>query len=380
MSFTTGIFIAFMAGVCFVHYLLPGGRWQNLFLLLASMAFYMWGAPRYGILIAATVGVSYGFALLIERLGGRGRKLALALGIVLLLSELFVFKYYDFFLTAIMDITGLDLSGNLLGLALPVGISFYTFSTVGYLIDVGRGATAAEKNFIDYALFVSFLPAVLSGPIGRAGELLPQFKSRRDFRYGNLRVGLQRFLTGAFRKVVLADGLLIVVGDVFADPAAYGGLTVALSVLFYSLIVYLDFSGYSDMAVGAGRMLGIELRENFRAPFFARDMGDFWKRWHMSLTSWLTDYIFTPLVWSRWGNRLLYGRRWEEKKPVVLINIVIVFLVSGIWHGAGYGYMVWGLAHGLMRLLEERVPGLKSRRGDGRVKKALGAARVYLFH
>ena len=245
------------------------------------------------------------------------------------------------------------------------------------MLDCMRGSIKPEKNIITYSLFVSFFPQLLSGPIPRAKELLPQYRQARSPAFCDLWNGGNRLLLGLVKKVLVADWLAVFIDLAYKSPETVGGGTMLLMFALYNLRIFFDFSGYTDMAVGLGEMLGIKLPENFRSPFLAPDMAGFWKRWHMSLTGWLTDYIFTPLVWSRWGNKLLFGKKWDEHKPVILPNIVIVFLVSGLWHGAGLTYLVWGLIHGMLRVFEELTP----KKIKKKTKKGIGLilGRVYVF-
>ena len=266
-----------------------------------------------------------------------------------------------------MDILGIAAENARFSLALPVGISFYTFTVIGYLADIKTGKSQAEHNFIDFALFVTFFPAILSGPIGRGREMLPQLKEHRAFEYDKVREGLQRFLVGAFRKVVLADGIGVIVNKVAAAPDNYNSLTVIAAILLYGIEMYNDFAGYTDMAVGSAKILGINIRENFAVPYMAGDLTGFWSRWHMSLTSWFRDYIYIPLGGNRKGKLRKY------------INILIIFLVSGLWHGAGLGYIVWGLMHGLLRIAEENIPALRIKPESGKLRVFLGRCWIYLF-
>ncbi|MEA4911440.1 MAG: MBOAT family O-acyltransferase, partial [Oscillospiraceae bacterium] len=271
-----------------------------------------------------------------------------------------------------------------LTLALPAGISFYTFTVVGYAVDVYHKKLEPEKDFVTYALFVSFFPSVLMGPIARAGEMLPQYKAEHKFEYGNLVEGLQRFLTGAFKKVVIADGLGVIVDAVYGSLADYRGPMLLTAVVFYAVQLYADFSGYTDMALGAAKVLGFTLRENFKAPYLATDVSDLWTRWHLSLTTWLTDYIFTPLVWSRWYDKLAHKKDWEQRAPSFGANILIVFLLSGLWHGAGLTFILWGLANGAARCAEDALQRARKRRGVKKKKRAPfclinNLGRVYVF-
>ncbi len=364
MVFNSITFLIFLAVSAAAYYLLPG-RWRNAFLLVASYVFYMWKLPQYGALVLAVTGASYAFARAVDKAAEQKKRKALFIaGLLVSLLALAVFKYYNFFmaeLAALFSLFGLTLTPAALTLALPAGISFYTFTVVGYLIDVYHKKTACEKDFVTYALFVSFFPSVLMGPIARAGELLPQFKTEHKFEYSNLVEGLQRFLTGAFKKVVVADGLGIIVDGVYGDLANYRGLTLLAAVVFYALQLYCDFSGYTDMALGAARLLGFSLRENFKAPYLASTLGGFWSRWHRSLTDWLRDYIYIPLGGSRRGF------------PRKLFNILIVFIVSGLWHGAGVNFIVWGLWLAVWRIAEELI--LRARGAD-RDGPRTGAGRV----
>ena len=335
-----------------VYYTVPG-RFQNAFLLIASYVYYMWQMPRYGIISAVLTLFSYGLAFLIAKSTGKKKGWTLAGGIIVLAGILFVYKYLSFTLSVFADITGRE--PPVLKLMMPLGISFYIFQMIGYLIDVFHEKLAPERDIVKYALFVSFFPQILSGPIGRATELLPQYEGSRRFEYLNVTEGMRRFLCGAARKIVVADGIGILVDSVYREPGSVGGLAAVLATLLYSVQLYFDFSGYSEMAIGSAKMLGITLRENFKAPYFAVSMSDFWRRWHISLTSWLEDYIFIPLVWSRWWDKVFFRKTMDERKPSVLINIFIIFIISGIWHGAGWNYIIWGSLQGIYRIIEELI-------------------------
>ncbi len=381
MVFTTPVFLIFLLAVLAVYYLLPA-RFRNAFLLFASYVYYMYAVPQYGVLVLFSTALTYFAARFIAKEDAqKKRRLWLALAVVLNLAVLFIFKYYNFFMDTVSAITGGALQSAALTLVLPVGISFYTFQVLGYVIDVYNRKTEPEKDFFTFALFVSFFPQILAGPIGRAGELLPQYREAHDFDYTNLSLGFQRFLTGAFKKLVVADGVGCLVNAVYADLDKWTGVPTIIAVVLYGAQLYCDFSGYSDMAIGVGKMLGFTLRENFAAPYLATNISGFWKRWHMSLTSWFNDYIFTPLVWSRWANKLFFGKRWQEHKPHFALNLLIVFFISGLWHGAAVTYVVWGLLQGLLRVGEELVhrllPKKKGAKPSGFVN-ALKRTGVYL--
>ncbi|MEG1557886.1 MAG: MBOAT family O-acyltransferase [Oscillospiraceae bacterium] len=351
-------FIIFVLVTAAVYLKLPR-KYQNIFLLAASYTFYMWAIPAYAVFIGFSTFLTYGMALLLGHLpDGKKRKLVFAASLLLNLGVLFVFKYYNFFMESICGVFsffGSFSQPSLLSLAAPLGISFYTFQTVGYTIDIHRRSLEPEKNFVTYALFVSFFPQIVSGPIGRAKELLPQFKTEHRFCKERAVDGAQRFVYGLFKKAVIADGLSVIVNTVYGDLGTYKGIMLIFAAAAYAVQIYCDFSGYTSMALGAAKFLGFELRENFNAPYYAENISGFWKRWHMSLTTWLQDYIFIPLVWSRWANKLFFGKNADKHAPHIAANIVILFLLSGLWHGASWNFVVWGLLHALFRLGEELV-------------------------
>ncbi len=347
-------FLIFLLTVSII-YLNIGKKFQNSFLLLSSFVFYIVGAPQYAFLLILTIGISFFAGVQIEKASSQKAKNIIATLVILYAVFVLVFfKYFNF----ISETVALALSGTAegaLSLVLPLGISFYTFQLIGYILDVTRGKIDAERNFIDYALFMSFFPQIISGPIGRATELLPQYKQHHTFDYGRTVEALQRILQGAFKKVVVANGIGVIVDGYFGVLNECRGASLIVAMLLYFVQLYADFSGYTDMAVGSARLLGIKLRENFSAPYFSRNYSTFWSRWHISLSSWLQDYIFTPLVWSRWFNKVVYKNKWEEKAPHFIANIFIVFVISGIWHGATLNFLIWGCLQGLFRIGEELI-------------------------
>ncbi len=270
------------------------------------------------------------------------------------LLPLLVFKYYNFLndsLTAWLAVVGLKFSLPGLNWAVPVGISFFTFQAVGYMLDVYHGRVKAEKNLLDYVLFVSFFPQVMSGPISKADELLPQIKNPHTFNYEQGKQGLKYLLWGMFIKLVIADRLGLFVDTVYANYIHYSGATCLVASIFYTLQIYCDFAGYSLMAIGLARTLGFNLINNFKRPYLATSITDFWRRWHISLTRWLTQQIYIPLGGSRCGKLRTY---W---------NIFITFLVSGIWHGANWTFIVWGVMHGVFQIVEKAL-GWQKYEGD----------------
>ena len=360
MTFNTAAFALFFPIVLLGAFLVPR-RVQNLWLLAASGFFYLYNAPRFGIYFLCTIALTYAAGLVIGRLQGKkSGKAALALALLLLLGALGVLKYYDFFTGALQSALaaiGVLWQPASLGIAEPLGISFYTFTAAGYLIDLGRGKVKAEKNPIDLALFLSFFPQQLSGPIARADSLLPQLKTPRRFNKADFAAGAQRFVYGLMKKAVVADWLMAFNDAVLYRLGDQNPLCILSAILLYSMQLYFDFSGYCDMALGCARMLGLRLCENFRAPYFATSFSELWSRWHISLTSWLRDYLYIPLGGSRRG----FGRK--------LLNILIVFTVSGLWHGAAWGYVVWGILHAVLRIAQELLGKLRR----GREKKGSAA-------
>ena len=353
MIFVSVKYFLFLGLSVLIYYLLPRrGPVRNFFLLIANYFFYIQAIPAYAAFIIFSTLLSYFSAILIEKTENqKTRKILLAAAIFLNLAPLLLFKYYNFIGAAVSSLLPAVFSP--ITWAAPLGISFYTFQSTGYIIDVSRKAVPSERNIICYALFVSFFPQILSGPIGRAKELLPQFKEQHKIEYLNIQSGFQRFLFGLFKKVVIADLLGLFVDYVYADPHNAAGFVSLAAVIAYALQIYCDFSGYSDMAVGSAKMFGFSLVDNFAAPYYATNMSGFWKRWHISLTSWFSDYIFVPLVWSRWWNKIFFGKKADEHPPHFYMNLIIIFVISGLWHGASICFIVWGLLHGIFRCLEE---------------------------
>lgn len=376
MNFTSAEFLLFFPVVLLLFRVLPPGR-RWILLLLASWTFYMSMNPSTGILLILATTCSYLAGLRIEdcrKAEGSGYKVRLwsAIGIGVPLACLAVFKYAGFAadnVSFLANALGFTAAARLPRFILPVGISFYTFQTLSYVIDVRRGTIPAERHFGFYALFVSFFPQLVAGPIERPGKLIPQLRRvcgmpqtsrecqgaalRADTTqasgYGvnatadDLMAGFGRMLLGFFKKLAVADYLARFIEPVFADPSGASCPSVILAAVLFAIQIYCDFSGYSDIACGAARMLGIRLTENFRQPYSAGSLHEFWRRWHISLTSWLTDYIYIPLGGSRRG---LFRQ---------LMNIMIVFALSGLWHGADWTFVIWGLLHGAVMCIEALV-------------------------
>lgn len=316
---------------------------QNVFIVIVSYIFYGWWNWTFLLLIAITSLCSYvsGIAIQKTQLRGGGRKLTLILNTCINLLILGVYKYYDFFVnsfvTAFQQI-GIHLESHSLGLVLPVGISFYTFQALSYTIDVYKGKLQPTKDLVSFLAFISFFPQLVAGPIERATNLLPQFMKMRTFNYSMAIDGMRQILWGFFKKVVIADSCATLVNQIFDNYQHESGSTLLLGAIYFTFQIYGDFSGYSDIAIGTAKLFGISLMRNFNLPYFSRDIAEFWRRWHISLTTWFRDYIYIPLGGSR------------VSKLEVIRNTFIIFLISGFWHGANWTFVTWGLYHALLFL------------------------------
>lgn len=319
----------------------------NITLILISYGLYMQFKSVYALLLFGITVITYGFARLIEKNEAYGKKKYIIVsGVILALLPLLVFKYYNFIndnVGALLQRLGIASSMQGLNWAVPLGISFFSFQAVSYLFDVYYQKIKAEHNFIDYTLFVCFFPQILSGPISRASSLLPQIKSERQFNYAQAVEGLKWILWGMFMKVVMADGLGIYVDTVYGGYERYSGLTCAVASVMYTFQIYGDFAGYSFMAMGVAKTLGFDLINNFNHPCFSISITDFWRRWHISLSSWLKDYVYIPMGGSRCSRLHNY---W---------NILVTFFVSGVWHGANWTFILWGLVHGFAQVIEKML-------------------------
>jgi D-alanyl-lipoteichoic acid acyltransferase DltB (MBOAT superfamily) len=344
MLFNSVQYILFLP-LCVVLYYLVPQRWRNLFLLVASYYFYMCWVPQYALLMAVSTLTTWLCGFFVDGAKrGFWRKAALVANIVVNLGILFLFKYYNFFISLItrsLAVLGFSAAFPSSSLLLPVGISFYTFQALGYSIDVYRGDICHERNLINYAVFVSFFPQLVAGPIERSRNLLPQFRETHRFDPAQASQGLRLILLGMFKKVAIADMAAMYVDAVFEDLYRFSGPTVAVAVFLFSIQIYCDFSGYSDVARGSAQIFGFRLMENFDAPYFSTSITEFWSRWHISLSTWFRDYLYIPLG----GNRKGFTCK--------LVNLMVIFLVSGLWHGAALSFVVWGALHGLYRVAEE---------------------------
>lgn len=366
MLFTSTIFIVFFGLVVGAYFSVPQRlRWGVL--LAASYVFYMWWEPAYAVLIFGSTVVDYVAALMMDRaVEPRRRKALLAVSLTANLGLLFLFKYYDFFrasLASALGPFGLGHPFPELDLLLPVGISFYTFQTLSYTIDVYRRQRPAESHFGVFAVFVSFFPQLVAGPIERSTTLMPQFYERHSVDYERMSSGVKLMLWGFFKKLVIADTLAGAVNTVYGQPEAFGGWALATATVFFAIQIYCDFSGYSDIAIGTARVLGFRLMKNFDRPYFATSISDFWRRWHISLSTWFRDYVYIPLG----GNRAT-RTRW-------FTNLFITFVVSGLWHGANWTFVVWGALHGAYLIAAIVTEGPRSRWAD-----AVGLTRYPELH
>lgn len=343
MLFNSLEYMLFLPCVFVLYWLLPH-RFRWLLLFVASYYFYMSWNARYVVLILMTTVISYAAALLIERFESeRIRRMVLAGTMLVCFGVLFFYKYFGFVsesIVAFLSRFSIQLNPVTLNLLLPVGISFYTFQTLSYVIDVYRGDVKAEKNFGVYATFISFFPQLVAGPIERTSNLLPQIRKEHHFHAEKAIYGAKLMIWGFFKKLIIADLSAQYVDQVFANVGWFRGFDFVVAVCLFSVQIYCDFSGYSDIAIGTAKMLDIDLMTNFKSPYFAPSVKQFWARWHISLSTWFRDYVYIPLG----GNRCSVLRR--------SLNLLITFLVSGLWHGANWTFVIWGGIHGLAQILE----------------------------
>lgn len=341
MLFNSIEFIWFLPGVVLFYYLLPG-RFRWVLLLAASYFFYMFWKAEYAVLIAFSTVLDYFASLAMARKSTKKQRLPfLILSLVSNLGLLFFFKYANFFSDSFNQLFQLDIP--MMDFLLPVGISFYTFQTLSYSLDVYNGKQEPERHLGYFALYVSFFPQLVAGPIERFSRLGPQLRERQPFLYDNFAHGFRLLLYGFFVKMVVADNLAAFVNAVYETPAEHSSANAALAMVLYSFQIYCDFYGYSMIAIGSARLLGIRLMDNFHTPYLATSVGDFWQRWHISLSTWFRDYLYIPLG----GNRV--------KLPRWMLNVMVVFTVSGLWHGANWTFIAWGAFWGLAFVIERLI-------------------------
>jgi D-alanyl-lipoteichoic acid acyltransferase DltB (MBOAT superfamily) len=343
MSFISPEYVIFFCLVIPLYFLTPY-RWRWAWLLVTSYFFYGYAFPQYMILMAIVTLLNYYAALAIEREQDEGKRKAVLVGrIALDLAILFFFKYFNFFtdtLASVFSLFGLTYPLPHINVILPIGISFHTFQAMGYIIEVYRRRIKPEQHLGIFATFIIFFPQLVAGPIERAKDMLPQFHQRFAFDETRAVEGFRQILWGFFKKVVIADRLAIYVNNVYDHPQAHSGWILILATVFFAFQIYCDFSGYSDIALGTAKAMGFRLMTNFRQPYFAQSVREFWRRWHISLSTWFRDYLYIPLG----GNR-------GTLVPTML-NLMIVFVVSGLWHGASWTFVVWGALHGIYVVVE----------------------------
>ncbi len=340
MLFNSIEFTVFLPVVFILYWLLlKGNTARNVFIVIASYVFYGWWDVRFLLLIALTTICSYISGMLIERYRGRwGAKATMWSNVLFNLGILVLFKYYGFFTRSLSELLaafGITLDAVTLDLILPVGISFYTFQALSYTIDVYRGNIEPTRDIAAFFAFIAFFPQLVAGPIERATSLLPQFLHRRHFDYATAVDGCRQILWGLFKKMAVADNCATAVNIIFSQYESLGGLTLLIGAILFSFQIYGDFSGYSDMAIGISKAIGFDFPPNFNLPYLAGNSSEFWKRWHISLSSWFQEYLYIPLGGSRKGEARTY------------FNLLTVMLVSGFWHGAGWTFIFWGFLHGI---------------------------------
>lgn len=339
MLFNSIHYLIFLPIVAVLYFVLPH-KWRWPLLLAASYYFYMCWKPQYAILLLISTGVAYFCALGMGKTDDTvKRKTLMWSGIGVLLTILFTFKYFNFAIGTLRNVFP-ELKLPYLEVLLPIGISFYTFQKISYLVDVYQRKVNAEKHFGIFALYSCFFPQLVAGPIERPAHLLPQFRQKHEFDHERITSGLRLILWGLFKKVAVADRLADLVKPVYGHPHTYSGLPLLVATVFFSFEIYCDFSGYTDIAIGSARILGFDLMQNFRQPYFAKSVAEFWHRWHISLSSWFRDYVYIPLGGSR-----VTKNRWYY-------NLFITFLLSGLWHGANWTFAAWGMLHGCYMIVD----------------------------
>ncbi|NLU51715.1 MAG: MBOAT family protein [Clostridiaceae bacterium] len=365
MLFNSLHFLIFFPVVTAAYFMLPTLRARNMMLLVASYYFYMQYKPEYAILMLISTLIDYLAANGMAKAKDNKayKNFCLCMSLVGNLGMLFFFKYFNFFnrnVATLLSFFNVPYQPLSLDILLPVGISFYTFQTLSYTIDVYRGDIEAERDFFTFALYVSFFPQLVAGPIERSTNLLPQFYRYYDFDAKRVSSGLRLMLFGFFKKVVIADRLAVIVNTVYNNYTSYNGVYYIIAAVAFAYQIFCDFSGYSDIARGCARIMGFELMVNFERPYYSKSVTEFWRRWHISLSTWFRDYLYIPLGGSRKG----YIR--------TLLNLFIVFLVSGLWHGASWTFVVWGALNGIA-IVFEKIVGIGKRAGkkDYMEKKAL---------
>ena len=362
MLFNSLQFLLFFPIVTVIYFLIKGNQVRWLWLLLASCYFYMAFIPAYLLILFVVILIDFSAGILIEKSQGSTREVWLIVSLIANIGLLAVFKYFNFLNSNIAQIFSLlHLNYSIPGLAfiLPIGLSFHTFQSMSYTIEVYRGNYPAQKNILLYSLYVMFFPQLVAGPIERPFNIFPQFSIFHKFDANRVAAGLKLMVWGFFKKMVIADRLSMFVDEVFNTPKTHHGWSVIIAVFFFAIQIYCDFSGYTDIAIGAARILGINLMTNFNFPYFSKSVNEFWHRWHISLSTWFRDYLYIPLGGSR-----VVKWRWYY-------NLFITFLISGLWHGAAWTFIIWGGLHGLAVIFE-----VLTKKARLRIKEYIGA-KIY---
>lgn len=376
MLFNSLQFLLFFPIVTIIYFAIPQ-KWKSIWLLLTSYYFYMNWDPRYIILLLFDTAITYIGGIAIERALEKGNrriaKLSLAGSACAVLGILFFYKYFNFalgYVNRIFEIFHIQPIKCFINYALPVGISFFTFQGLGYVIDVYRGKTHAEKNLKYYALFIAFFPQLVAGPIERSDKLLKQVRQEHGFNYDRVINGLLTMAWGFFLKLVIADRAAIVINTIYNDPVQYGGFYLIVATILFAFQIYCDFAGYTTIARGSARVMGFELMENFKSPYLAVSVSDFWRKWHISLSGWFRDYLYIPLGGNRKGNLRKY------------INLLFVFAVSGLWHGASMAYIIWGGLNGIYQIvgdLKDKAIEAFTRKMDIKRSDHIFLKRIFTF-
>lgn len=351
MLFNSFSFLIFFPVITFLYYLVPHS-WRTFLLLIASCFFYMGFVPEYILILFFLITADYFLAKKIFKSENSKKKLYFAISIFTNLGTLFFFKYFNFFnenLALLADLINWNYSPQLLYIILPLGLSFHVFQSLSYVIEVYRGKYTPETNFLNYALYVMFFPQLVAGPIERPQHLLPQFKTEHNFDFQKIKSGLERILWGFFKKIVIADNLAAYVNQVYLSPQDYSGTILAVATFFFAFQIYCDFSGYSDIAVGTAKVLGFDLMNNFNFPYISSSMAEFWRRWHISLSNWLRDYLYFPLALSAKGSSR-FKLYWA---------LFITFVLIGLWHGASWTFVAFGALHGFYLVFGQATKNLR---------------------
>ena len=376
MLFNSLEFAIFFPVVAVIYFALVG-RWRIYWLLTASCIFYAAFVPAYILILFLTIIIDFYAGIYLERINSGAKLWLLWISILATCCVLFVFKYFSFVtrsMSGFADLFGWNISLPALNILLPIGLSFHTFQSLSYVIEVYHGRQKSERNLAVYATYVMFFPQLVAGPIERPQNLLHQFREHIEFNAERVVIGLRRIALGLFKKVVVADRLALYVNDVYATPTQFNGLQLTIATVFFAYQIYCDFSGYSDIAIGSARILGFSLMENFNEPYRALTVNDFWRRWHISLSTWFRDYIYIPIGGSRVGESRL------------LVNIFVTFLISGLWHGANWTFAAWGALNGLYLVAGRLTSGMRDQffrrigvEQNGSVRRAIMLSTTFLL-